>query len=112
MIEIFYDGSCVFCARLAEKLSGMNSPNIILTNLEDEPYASELYGIKYEDAMREIHGTNGVKTFTSIHLVIEILRILGYKKTAWLLSLPVFCGVSKLLLGVIVKFRKQLGPFV
>lgn len=107
-LEIFYDGSCRFCTRQAARLRQADARRQFrLTNLVDEPFAPEIYGIRPEDARVRVYGADQEgNVYAAYDLVLEVLRRLGKRKTAAVLSLPVIKQIGALTFGVFSSYRK------
>jgi len=111
MLEVLYDGSCSFCSRWAKwiRLKDTHS-QIRLTDINERPGQRRLglTNISWSDAISEIHGTDGLRTYKGADLVLRILALLGFKKTAWLLRLPGIFGAVSLVWRLISRYRKSL----
>jgi predicted DCC family thiol-disulfide oxidoreductase YuxK len=107
-LEIFYDGSCRFCTRQAARLRQADARRQFrLTNLEDEPFAPEIYGIRTEDARARPYGVDEEgNIYASFDLLLEVLRRLGKVKAAVVLSLPIIKQIGAVAFTAFSSYRK------
>jgi len=110
MLEIFYDGSCSFCTRQAERLRMLDRDGQLrLTNLMDEPFAPEIWGIRPEDAMARLYAVDdsNATVYANFDSLLEIMKRTGRTNAALFFSLPIIKQISAFAFGVFSKYRRH-----
>lgn len=114
-LEIFYDGSCSTCCKISAWIE-KRCKSIILADINENELTLALYDIKYEDAMRKIHGIeyseNGLEVLSGVKLVLRLITHMGYTRTSRILSLPVIKQIFAASIWALSKFRKQLSILI
>lgn len=90
ILEVFYDADCPFCVRCAEWIRKKDvNKDIILSDVNKNLFMLELFGVKGEDALQDVHAVyrNG-EVIKGPQVVRAALNILGYKKTLRLVNIP------------------------
>ena len=109
MLEIFYDGSCSFCTRQSERLRMLDRDGqLILTNLIDEPFAPEIWGIRPEDALARLYAVDDESetVYANFDCLLEIMRRLRRTDTARFFSLPIIKQIAAFAFGIFSSYRK------
>jgi len=108
-LEVFYDGSCPFCTRQAARLRMLDRDGQLrLTNLVDEPFAPEMWGVRSEDAHERLYGVNDedATIYANFDCLLEIMKRLGRTDTARFFSLPIIKQIAAFAFGIFSSYRK------
>lgn len=111
ILEVFYDADCPFCVRCAEWIRKKDvNKDIILSDVNKNLFMLELFGVKGEDALQDVHAVyrNG-EVIKGPQVVRAALNILGYKKTLRLINFPGLGLIFNLLYGIVSKHRHHIG---
>lgn len=88
--EVFYDADCPFCCRCIEWACGKDKrARLTFTDLNAPASMLEVLGLTNKEIGSDVHVVTGEgDVLSGAWAVRHILWVLGYRKTAWLLSLP------------------------
>ena len=106
---IFYDGSCYFCRRQAQRLRRLDKEgNIELNDLSRDYLTCALYGIDWKSANKEIHAADNVRVYRGGQILEPLARALGWQATARFLRTPVIREMTSAGFVLLSKVRKYI----
>ena len=97
ILEIFYDKQCPFCIKRAEWIKKRDIHNHIhLSDIHRDGFILEILGVPLEESLKDIHAIHkDGKIIKGADVVRSVLNILEYKKTLWIINLPVISTIFK-----------------
>lgn len=104
-LEIFYDGSCPFCASVKTKLARIDkNHDLMFADLSRDRYVTELYGIPTEEALSVVHAVDHEgRIYKGYDVFVAALRFTGHRKLAFLANLPGILQLGRLVYKVFLE---------